>query len=108
MSNQRARSSKPGLVQPSDFYGKVKRSSFTPSLSNRPSLATEDSKIRLEDLIPKSPVDFTKSLRVDVLEINPSTNIGSEILNFTTVDQPSINIDCRVRHRYTTVKMSKR
>jgi hypothetical protein len=92
--NERSRATKPGLVQPSDFYGKSKSKlgSSPPVLSKKSRASKGNGQTHLDNLLPTSPVDFTKSLRVDVEGINlkSSKEFPSE-----TVENEA-EIPCRV------------
>jgi hypothetical protein len=84
-NNERSRAVKPGMVQPSDFYGKSKSKleSLPPVPLKKALTATDNTKFHIDDIIPESlPVDFTKSLRVDIKEINlkPSSEYPDEFV----------------------------
>ena len=63
---------RPGPVQPSDFYGK-ERSRTLPA--KRPFAdITTTRETSTQAILPKTPTDFSKSLRVEISEIGPTLN----------------------------------
>jgi hypothetical protein len=88
-------SSKPQAVNPAEFYGKSR--STTPAIppSRRLSSASKRSKTDVDKIVVlKEPVDFKKSLRVDILGIVPGPNVDSDLWGLVK-HKATIDIKCR-------------
>jgi hypothetical protein len=83
---------KPGLLQPSDFYGKPR--SVT-SVQKLPGAVSKSSKTRVNSILNKTPAQFKQSLRVDIVEINPASAVDVESFAVQHPRKSQIDIKCR-------------
>jgi hypothetical protein len=82
---------KPGLLQPSDFYGKPR--SVTPVQSD--GALSKSSKTQINSILSKTPTQFKKSLRVDIVEISPASAVDVERFAISHPRKSQIDIKCR-------------
>ncbi|PMD38782.1 hypothetical protein L207DRAFT_567143 [Hyaloscypha variabilis F] len=82
---------KPGLLPPSDFYGKPRP--VTPVQTN--GALTKSSKTRINSILSKSPTQFKQSLRVDIVEICPASTVDEEAFAISHPRKSQIDIPCR-------------
>ena len=87
---------KPGLLQPSDFYGKPHPATPLQSTSKFLGVTSKSSKSQLSNILSKSPAQFKQSLRVDIVEINPTSAVDVEEFAISHPDKSPIDIKCRV------------
>jgi VEFS-Box of polycomb protein len=84
---------KPGLLQPSDFYGKPRP--VTPALSNPSGALSKSSKTSINTILNKTPTQFKQSLRVDIVEISPASAVDVEAFAIAHPRKTQIDIKCR-------------
>jgi VEFS-Box of polycomb protein len=82
---------KPGLLQPSDFYGKSRTA--TPVQSN--GALSKSSKTRINSILNMTPTQFKQSLRVDIVEISPASAADVEGFAISHPRKAQIDIKCR-------------
>ena len=82
---------KPGLLPPSDFYGKPRP--VTPVQSSGG--LTKASRTKINSILNKSPNQFKQSLRVDIVEICPASTVDEEAFAVSHPRKSQIDIRCR-------------
>jgi hypothetical protein len=86
---------KPAAVDPSDFYGKSKPTTHFVSEVRRPQTSTKPSKKAIDDILAPFPVDFKRSLRVDVIGITPIEEDDEESLFLARNRKNPVDIKCK-------------
>jgi hypothetical protein len=84
---------KPGLLQPSDFYGKPRPVTPTQKLDGA---LLKSSKTHIDSILNKTPTQFQQSLRVDIVEISPASAVDTEDFAIRYPRRSQIDIRCRM------------
>lgn len=85
-------------VRPSDFYGRsrsVTSSRQSYSTPKQEEVASRGSKTSIQAILPETPVEFKRALKVEVISIVPKPPTGDEPFEFTRGRKSPIDTKCR-------------